>query len=105
MGISNVLIRTNAGCIEDYCNERLLNRDDPKEVRDVFRQVLAHTRAIIAADKAGVPESRVMLELRRRIHSIEKHNQVFDRCESAWCHPSSDNDPSEEAAQLRQKGF
>ena len=42
-------------------------------------------------------------ELRRRIHLAEKHNQHFERCESAWCHPSADNDPATEAAAGREK--
>lgn len=40
-------------------------------------------------------------ELRRRIHLAEKHNQHFERCESAWCNPSADNDPANEAAASR----
>lgn len=34
--------------------------------------------------------------LRRRIHLLERHNQHFERCESAWCNPSEDNDPAKE---------
>jgi hypothetical protein len=34
------------------------------------------------------------LSLRRRLHRVEAHNQWFERCESAWCHPSADNDPA-----------
>jgi hypothetical protein len=41
------------------------------------------------------------LELRRRIHFVEKHNQYFQRCESAWCNPSADNDPAKDAALAR----
>ena len=48
--MSDVRIRTNARCIEDYCNERLFWKDDSKEVRDVFRQILAHVKAILEAD-------------------------------------------------------
>lgn len=48
--MSDVRIRTSAHCIENYCNERLLNKDDSKEVRDVFRQILAHVKAILEAD-------------------------------------------------------
>lgn len=44
---------------------------------------------------------QTIAELRRRIHFVEKHNQIFERCESAWCHPSSDNDPAREAAAIR----
>jgi hypothetical protein len=40
----------------------------------------------------------VELNLRRRIHNIEQHNQYFFRCESAWCNPSDDNDPSKRIA-------
>jgi hypothetical protein len=38
------------------------------------------------------------LGLRRRLHQSERHNQYFFRCESAWCHPSVDNDPAKELA-------
>jgi hypothetical protein len=48
--MSDIRIRTNAGCIENYCNERLFNKDDSKEIRDVFRQILAHVKAILEAD-------------------------------------------------------
>jgi hypothetical protein len=41
-------------------------------------------------------------ELRRRVHFIEGHNQQFERCESAWCHPDPTNDPAEEAAKARR---
>lgn len=39
-----------------------------------------------------------IIGLRKRIHFLEGHNQFFERCESAWCHPSSDNFPALEAA-------
>lgn len=32
--------------------------------------------------------------LRRRIHFLEKHNQWFERCESAWCNPDPSNNPA-----------
>ncbi len=48
--MSDVRIKTSAGCIDNYCNERLVNKDDTKEVRDVFRQILAHSKAIKEAD-------------------------------------------------------
>jgi hypothetical protein len=32
--------------------------------------------------------------LRRRLHSVERHSQHFDRCESAWCHPGTDSNPA-----------
>ena len=44
-----------------------------------------------------------VVELRRRIHTVEGHNQIFERCESAWCHPSPDNDPAKEASDMRVK--
>jgi hypothetical protein len=47
--------------------------------------------------------NRQQSELRRRIHFAEKHNQHFERCESAWCHPSADNDPAKEAADGREQ--
>lgn len=40
--------------------------------------------------------STEMLTLRKRIHFLERHNQIFERCESAWCHPNSNNDPAKE---------
>lgn len=36
----------------------------------------------------------IILNLRKRIHNSEQHNQYFERCESAWCNPSQDNDPA-----------
>jgi hypothetical protein len=41
-------------------------------------------------------------ELRRRIHYAEKHNQHFERCESAWCHPGPDRDPVMESLHWRE---
>jgi hypothetical protein len=35
-----------------------------------------------------------LVVLRRRIHQIERHNQFFERCESAWCNPVAGNDPA-----------
>ena len=34
------------------------------------------------------------LGLRRRTHMLQEHNQHFERCESAWCHPDASNDPA-----------
>lgn len=49
------------------------------------------------------PESVALnTELRRRIHLIERHNQHFERCESAWCQPDPTNDPAAQAAQARR---
>src|SRR5262249_20693906 len=45
-----------------------------------------------------VEAQKVDEALRRRIHQREGQNQWFERCESAWCHPSPDNDPARDAA-------
>lgn len=44
--------------------------------------------------RAVAKDSQRELTLRKRIHALELHNQWFERCESAWCNPSPDNDPS-----------
>ena len=44
--------------------------------------------------KPGTDETAEMQGLRQRIHFLERHNQWFERCESAWCHPSKDNNPA-----------
>ena len=36
--------------------------------------------------------------LRRRVHIIEGHNQHFERCESAWCHPEGWKGPGDSPA-------
>lgn len=51
--MADVRIRTNAGCIVNYCNERLFNKDDPKDLRELLRQILAHTKAILEAEADG----------------------------------------------------
>lgn len=39
----------------------------------------------------------ISLQLRRRVHFAERHNQHFERCESAWCNPSPYENPALEA--------
>lgn len=53
--MSNVHIRTNARCIQDAVTERLLNKDDLPEVRQLFRQIIAHVKEILKADEEGRP--------------------------------------------------
>lgn len=50
---------------------------------------------MLAAYEAHVLERRQVevINLRKKIHLTERHNQWFERCESAWCNPSADNDP------------
>lgn len=41
------------------------------------------------AARAGEARAWKCVEaLRRRIHAVEQHNQLFERCESGWCNPS-----------------
>lgn len=46
---------------------------------------------------------KIILQLRRRIHFAERHNQMFERCESAWCQPGPDDDPAREAASFSKE--
>ena len=48
--MSDVRIRTHARCIENYCNTRLTEHDDTRDVRQLLRDVLGHTKIIIDAD-------------------------------------------------------
>lgn len=42
-------------------------------------------------------EAQARIEsMKLKIHVCDRHNQHFERCESAWCHPSSDNDPAKD---------
>lgn len=80
----------------------------PDHQADNDRRISQHISNLefTAASRTALPalldEVAICLELRRRIHMAEKHNQMFERCESAWCRPSADNDPAREAAKGRE---
>lgn len=57
---------------------------------DKGKQRVRELRVLIAAAKA----QDVLDILRKKIHFTERHNRIFARCESAWCHPSRDCDPA-----------
>lgn len=63
-------------------------------------QLTTDIRKSIATRDARIAELEAALcgihALRMRIHFAEKHNQHFERCESAWCNPSPDEDPAKE---------
>ncbi len=45
-------------------------------------------RASLAEAQQDVERLRKSdLGLRKKVHAIDRHNQLFPRCESAWCHP------------------
>lgn len=63
-----------------------------EQVRSLLDSIQAKDRRIAELEAAlcGIHA------LRMRIHFAEKHNQHFERCESAWCNPSPDEDPAKE---------
>lgn len=58
--------------------------------------------------KQSLDQSRVRFgEIARRLHIREGHNQLFERCESAWCNPREGSgylgDPALDSAKYREK--
>ena len=48
--MSDVRIRSSAGVVLEVCQNRLLNADDPKAVRDILRSILGQIHLIMDAD-------------------------------------------------------
>ena len=46
----DVRIRAAAGCIESACEDRLRNKNDTREIRDLLRGLAEHAKEIIRVD-------------------------------------------------------
>ena len=69
----------------------------PRRTAKMFNEILDELEAILSQPgETAAPPDRETQGLRMRIHCLERHNQHFFRCESAWCHPSKDNNPAME---------
>lgn len=66
---------------------------DEDEMKDSAESI----RSFILTPRATTPSPVSTDEttgLRKRIHFLERHNQYFERCESAWCHPTEKDNPA-----------
>ena len=85
-------IMESRGPIPKKLDEALGWRANDELAERVAVEALAAYDAYISHQPSD--NAKVILNLRKRIHMLEKHNQWFERCESAWCNPSNDNDPA-----------
>lgn len=88
--MSDIRIKTNARCIENYCNARLFQKDDPKEIRDVLRNILAHVAEILKVDDAS---AKPRYEIEEEIDALspiakdyDTDKQSSDTCLAAGAH-------------------
>lgn len=52
----DVRIESSAGVISDLCEQRLRDRDDTKEIRELLRMILGQTRLILQANRSNGPD-------------------------------------------------
>jgi hypothetical protein len=60
----------------------------PSEAACDFAEAYFKYRSVAGRQPTPDKMQQEMAGLRFRIHNLERHNQYFFRCESAWCHPA-----------------
>ena len=72
----------------DYASLASRHRCQSEAIVERFSRICALQSEVAKSEARVIALERALREYRLRVHNLDGHNQWFERCESAWCHPS-----------------
>lgn len=67
---------------------RMSGEDDKMTLAEQMAAYVTMRERAEKAEALAAQGAEELAAMRFKIHTLEQHNQHFERCESAWCHPS-----------------